>query len=80
MGGLTCNKEFISIEVKDTGQGIPPEILPKIFEPFFTTKEGKGSGLGLFITQELIKEHDGCICVDSEIGKGTTFIVMLPKE
>lgn len=80
VGGLTCNKEFISIEVKDTGHGIPPEILPKIFEPFFTTKEGKGSGLGLFITQELIKEHDGCICVDSEIGKGTTFIVMLPKE
>lgn len=80
IGEFPCNKESIVIEVKDNGAGIPPEIVSKIFEPFFTTKEGKGSGLGLFITQELIKDHDGCICVESEVGKGTTFIVMLPEE
>lgn len=80
IGEIPCNKEAVVFEVKDTGPGIPPDVLPKIFEPFFTTKEKKGSGLGLFITQELIKEHDGCICVDSEVGKGTTFIIMLPKE
>lgn len=80
VGELSVNKEFIIIEVQDNGPGIPPEILSKIFEPFFTTKESKGSGLGLFITQELIRDHDGCICVDSVAGRGTTFIIMLPKE
>ncbi|HQA03907.1 MAG TPA: ATP-binding protein [Thermodesulfovibrio thiophilus] len=80
VGELSVNKEFIIIEVQDNGPGIPPEILSKIFEPFFTTKESKGSGLGLFIAQELIRDHDGCICVDSVAGRGTTFIIMLPKE
>ncbi len=80
VGELSVNKEFIIIEVQDNGPGISPEILSKIFEPFFTTKESKGSGLGLFITQELIRDHDGCICVDSVADRGTTFIIMLPKE
>ncbi|HQD35988.1 MAG TPA: ATP-binding protein [Thermodesulfovibrio thiophilus] len=80
VGELSVNKEFIIIEVQDNGPGIPPEILSKIFEPFFTTKESKGSGLGLFITQELIRDHEGCICVDSVADRGTTFIIMLPKE
>ncbi|WP_028845622.1 sensor histidine kinase [Thermodesulfovibrio thiophilus] len=80
VGELSVNKEFIIIEVQDNGPGISPEILSKIFEPFFTTKESKGSGLGLFITQELIRDHEGCICVDSVADRGTTFIIMLPKE
>jgi len=80
IGEFPCNKESVVFEVKDNGAGIPSEIISKIFEPFFTTKEHKGSGLGLFITQELIKEHDGCICVESEVGKGTTFTLILPKE
>ena len=54
---------------------------PKIFDPFFTTKDvGKGSGLGLFIVHEIIEEHDGCIAVDSEPGKGTTFLIRLPVK
>jgi len=80
IGEFPFNKESVVFEVKDNGSGIPSEIISKIFEPFFTTKENKGSGLGLFITQELIKEHDGCICVESEVGKGTTFTLILPKE
>jgi signal transduction histidine kinase len=67
--------------VSDTGKGIPANILPKIFEPFFTTKEsGKGYGLGLFIVYHLIKSNGGAIEVESEVGKGTTFIIKLPKK
>jgi two-component system NtrC family sensor kinase len=73
------NVDTVDIEICDTGEGIPPEVLPKIFDPFFTMKDvGKGSGLGLFIVQEIIEEHDGCIGVDSKVGKGTTFLVRLP--
>ncbi len=71
--------DAVYISIKDTGRGIEPDILQKIFDPFFTTKDvGKGSGLGLFIVHEIIEEHDGCIAVDSEIGKGTTFLIRLP--
>ena len=69
----------VCISVKDTGVGIPEEVLPKIFDPFFTTKEpGKGTGLGLSIAYSIIKQHGGAIYVDSEQGTGTTFTVVLP--
>ncbi len=78
-GKCTLEEDTVDIEIKDTGSGIPDELLPKIFDPFFTTKDvGKGSGLGLFIVHEIIEEHDGCIAVDSEMGKGTTFLIRLP--
>ncbi|OGW39206.1 MAG: hypothetical protein A2Y97_09980 [Nitrospirae bacterium RBG_13_39_12] len=78
-GECTVGKDSIDIEIEDTGSGIPPEVLSKIFDPFFTTKDvGKGSGLGLFIVQEIIEEHGGCIAVDSEVGKGTCFLIRLP--
>jgi len=78
-GECISGKDTIDIEIEDTGMGIAPVVLPKIFDPFFTTKDvGKGSGLGLFIVQEIIKEHDGCIGVNSDIGKGTTFLIRLP--
>ncbi|HLP25147.1 MAG TPA: ATP-binding protein, partial [Acidobacteriota bacterium] len=68
------------IEVRDDGQGIAPEVLPRVFDPFFTTKDvGQGMGLGLFIVFEIIEEHAGCIAVRSEPGKGTTFLVRLPS-
>ena len=71
--------DLIAIEVKDTGRGISPEIQPRIFEPFLTSKEvGQGTGLGLSLVYEIIQKHDGKICVESEVGKGTTFFITLP--
>lgn len=73
-------KDSTVILFSDTGPGIPAKILPHIFDPFFTTKGNKGYGLGLFIVYNLIKNHGGTIEVESEIGKGTTFIIKLPKK
>ncbi|MEO8401007.1 MAG: MASE1 domain-containing protein [Gammaproteobacteria bacterium] len=71
----------IILSIKDNGPGIKKEVLEKIFVPFFTTKQsGLGSGLGLFISSNIIKEHHGTISVTSEVGKGTEFIITLPKS
>ncbi|MGA2503486.1 MAG: cache domain-containing protein [Anaerolineales bacterium] len=70
---------YIEVEFTDTGHGIAKENLEKIFDPFFTTKDtGHGVGLGLAISFGIIKEHNGTLLVESEVGKGTTFIVRLP--
>ena len=67
------------IEVRDTGSGISPTVLPRIFDPFFTTKsEGEGTGLGLSVSLGIVERHGGKILVDSEVGKGTTFTLCLP--
>jgi signal transduction histidine kinase len=80
-GKCTLENDTVDIEIRDTGTGIPQEIIAKVFDPFFTTKDvGKGSGLGLFIVHEIIEEHDGCIAVDSEPGKGTSFLIRLPVK
>jgi len=72
-------KDCIEITFSDTGTGISEENLEKIFDPFFTTKEtGHGVGLGLAISYGIIKEHGGTVSVESEVGKGTTFIIRLP--
>lgn len=69
----------LAVDVEDTGCGIPPENLKKIFDPFFTTKPvGKGTGLGLSITLGIVQNHGGEIKVNSEVGKGTRFTVLLP--
>jgi len=69
----------IRIEISDTGQGIPEEILPHIFEPFFTTKEeGEGTGLGLSLVYNIVENHGGNIKARSNPGEGTTFIIELP--
>ncbi len=69
----------IRIEFADNGCGMSPETRAKMFEPFFTTKEvGKGTGLGLSIANGIIAEHNGDIACESEVGKGTTFIITLP--
>ncbi|MGH8700547.1 MAG: ATP-binding protein [Burkholderiales bacterium] len=71
----------VAAEVADNGNGIPPEVLPKIFDPFFTTKEvGKGTGLGLSIVYKIVEQHGGRISVDSRVGVGTRFTVVLPLQ
>ena len=70
---------YVRLRVSDSGQGIPPDILPKIFEPFFTTKEeGKGTGLGLSTVRGIVNSHNGFLKVRSEAGAGTSFEVYLP--
>ena len=69
----------ILIVISDTGKGISEAIISKIFDPFFTTKEiGKGTGLGLSISYEIIKSHEGSITVESNVGDGTTFTIVIP--
>lgn len=71
--------DSVQVEIIDTGYGIPEENLPFLFEPFFSSKpDGKGTGLGLSIVYEIIDEHNGSIELESEVNKGTNFIVKLP--
>ena len=69
--------EFVQIEVKDTGVGIPAENLQHIFDPFFTSKD-EGSGLGLAVSHQIVQEHGGFVTVESTIGAGTSFFVHVP--
>ena len=70
-------EEGVCLIVKDTGGGIPQDMLNRIFEPFYTTKK-KGSGLGLMIVQRIVRDHGGRIQLESNVGQGTTFRVWLP--
>ena len=71
----------IEVRVRDDGAGIAPSVLPQIFEPFMTTKEnGRGVGLGLAISRGIVERHKGRIEVQSELGRGTTFTVILPTQ
>lgn len=75
------NTNSIHIEVSDDGPGIPKENLEKIFRPFYSSKGyGKGTGLGLSIVKRIVSEHGGTVAVRSQVGKGTTFTVMLPVK
>jgi signal transduction histidine kinase len=87
-GGITIKEQIvrgangtgkIQLHLSDSGPGIPKSILHKIFQPFFSTKE-EGTGLGLSIVSRIIEEHGGTIAVESEEGKGATFIICLPLK
>ena len=71
--------KYVKVSIKDQGIGIPNEHQAKIFDPYFTTKQ-KGSGLGLAIAYSIVKGHDGCITLDSRLGRGTTFFIYLPAS
>ncbi len=72
--------ERVVVKITDNGPGIPTHVLPRIWDPFFTTKDvGEGTGLGLSIVHELVERHGGSIEVETELGKGTTFTVTLPR-
>jgi len=71
--------DHVAISIADTGSGIPPEIMDKIRDPFFTTKEvGTGTGLGLSIVDEIVRSHHGRLQIESEVGRGSVFTVVLP--
>ncbi|MDE1838863.1 MAG: PAS domain S-box protein [Thaumarchaeota archaeon] len=72
------NKSFVTIEIEDTGPGIPKSLLNKIFDPLFTTRQ-IGTGLGLVSCKNIIEKHGGRIDIKTEIGRGTTFIINIPK-
>lgn len=75
--GQSC----VRVQFQDTGVGIPPGNLNKIFDPFFTTKPvGKGTGLGLSICYGIVRSHEGSIKVESEVGKGSTFHILMPAK
>ncbi len=69
--------QFVQVEIRDTGIGIPEENLEHIFDPFFTNKK-EGSGLGLSISHQIIQEHGGYVDVESRVGEGTSFFINLP--
>lgn len=74
------HKDYMEVRITDTGQGIPRENLSHIFEPFFTTKGEYGNGLGLAVIWGIIDNHNGTIDVESDLGRGTTFIIRLPLQ
>jgi CheY-like chemotaxis protein len=74
-----AEQDTVAIEVSDDGPGVPVDVRSKIFDPFFTTKEvGKGTGLGLTVAYAIMQEHGGRIRVDSQQGRGASFVVELP--
>src|SRR5438132_1800531 len=73
-------KGVVTIQVRDTGEGIPDEGRAQLFGPFFSTKPGKGTGLGLWVSQGIIQGHGGTLRVRSRMGRGSTFVITLPLE
>jgi signal transduction histidine kinase len=72
--------ETIVIKIKDNGEGIPPDVMSRLFTPFYTTKGSIGTGLGLCTTMKIVEENNGKISVESTLGEGTTFTIVLFSE
>jgi K+-sensing histidine kinase KdpD len=80
LSGFDDQNQMVWLSITDSGAGIDPADLPRIFEPFYSTKtEGKGVGLGLSMVYGIIRAHNGTIEVDSEMGRGSTFRIRLPR-
>ncbi len=84
-GNLECiahrRGRFVELTVSDDGPGIGEDVLPKVFDPFYTTREpGRGTGLGLFIVQEIVREHEGCLAIFSSPGAGARVVILLPAR
>ena len=78
---LRGSADEVRIDIRDTGVGIPPEVLPQIFDPFFSTKETEnGVGLGLAVVYGIVQRHGGQISVESKVGQGTVFHLRLPRQ
>jgi signal transduction histidine kinase len=74
-------RKRIRLEIADTGSGVQEDHIDRVFDPFFTTKEvGKGTGLGLSLVHGIVKEHQGTITIESQLGRGTKFAIVLPAE
>lgn len=73
-------KPGVAVTISDNGQGIPPDVLARIFEPFYSTKGSRGTGLGLWVTKEIVAKHRGSIRVRSKVGGGTTFSIFFPYD
>jgi two-component system, NtrC family, sensor kinase len=72
-------RRYVGLRVRDRGVGISAEQLKQVFEPFFTTRDtGEGTGLGLSVSQGIVRDHEGWIAVESQLGQGISFIVHLP--
>jgi signal transduction histidine kinase len=74
------DQTYIEVSVSDTGPGIPEEEMDKIFDPFYSTKGQRGTGLGLAVIWGIVDNHKGTIRVESEVGRGTTFVIRLPND
>ncbi|MEL4881498.1 ATP-binding protein, partial [Shewanella algae] len=72
--------DYVALVVRDTGIGMPPDVMARAFDPFFTTKPlGQGTGLGLSMIYGFVRQSDGYVKIDSEVGAGTTVRIILPR-
>src|SRR5690606_22477381 len=80
-GHTVDHGHWVEIDVTDSGSGISPEVMQSMFEPFFTTKEvGRGSGMGLAMVHGIVHEHGGHLLVDTALGRGASFRVLIPAD